>query len=793
MFKVIMKHIYSLFYILFSLSVYSQNLSKDYSIYAKNATKTSNNAKKLAASPFEFCDTDADGFVTINLEEVKKRVLDNSSSQIIRESGIYIGTSSGTIQLVKNLTTNPTVETVCAGLGLPIFDIAYNKNGDTYVCYESRILKINTTNCTIETTYSFDVINNINSLSFDRQSNIYFGGSVSRVYRLDNGNYSKANLWHDFLQGEAAGDFVMYGDKMYVAWDLNGNYLLYEVTVDSNMNYISHKVLGDLPVDTYGLASELGGLYGVTPNKLFRIKINSNSIINEFVLERESGGEWFGAAGKNEAVAFDIKVYETATDAQSQVNALPSMWNNTIPGGQTIYVVIKNTSNQQSETVPVAIKVDVAPSFTQPKNIERCELDANASVFDLNQSIAEIMGSQTNLTVSFHDSEIDATNNNNPLPGLYTISEKYKKVFFRVAGASSNCFSVSSFDLIINESPFFNLPKNLSICDKFPLKFNLRTIALEVMGNQSNVEVTFYESEVDALNSSNSLPILYTFNSTPKYIYFRVTNKLTGCFAVSKFGVTKDLKTVFSNPNNILICKNPNLKYKLDNFDTTTKEILNGHSNDFAGFYKSYNDAVNKTNEIIFPYHVEDNDNKIFFRIENSSFKSCFEVGSFFIFLKSETQNTNIPFTVKTSGWKSERNEIEILASGNYEYSMDGLTYQDVPVFKNLLPGEYQIFIRDRDNCSVISDEVFLMMYRNFFTPNGDGINDYWNIIASAGGVNVEIMIYDRYGKLIKSIKGDSTGWDGNYNNNPMPSSDYWFEIITEKGKKLKGHFSLKR
>ncbi|WP_317174709.1 T9SS type B sorting domain-containing protein [Flavobacterium sp. HJJ] len=54
-------------------------------------------------------------------------------------------------------------------------------------------------------------------------------------------------------------------------------------------------------------------------------------------------------------------------------------------------------------------------------------------------------------------------------------------------------------------------------------------------------------------------------------------------------------------------------------------------------------------------------------------------------------------------------------------------------------------------------------------------------------------MIYDRYGKIMTSLKGDSMGWDGNYNNNPMPSSDYWFELITEEGKRLKGHFSLKR
>jgi gliding motility-associated-like protein len=957
------------------LFVFSQELNNKVS--PKYFGKTAKISKKSATSPFEFCDTDTDGIVSINLEELKNNVLDNHSSQMHVESGVYIGTSSGEIQLVTNLTTNPSKVKVCflGNLGIAVFDIAYNQNGDLYVSYQSSIYKINKTNCTIDNTYTFNVIGNINSLSFDRQSNIYFGGSSTKVYRLDNGNYNQLNVWHDFENGYAAGDFVMFGDKMYIAWVLNGSYLLYEVIVDSNMNYVSHRSVGNLPNGTYGLASELGSLYGVAETKLFRIKLNSDSINNEVILNNDGlGGAWYGAAGKNEAVAFDVKVYETAVDAQNQVNALPANWNNTIPGRQTVYVVIKNTVNQQSETVPVTIKIEITPSYTNPKNIEHCESDTNASLFNINQTVSEIIGSQTNVTVSFHKSEIDAINNSNPLPSLYTISGKYQKVYFRVKNPSTSCFSVSSFDLIINQSPVFTIPKDISICNVFPLNFNLRTVEseiignqsnlkvafyksdldalnnsnpipdintftsnpnsiyfrvtnlltgcfsvshfnlaineppiftmpkdisicerfplnynfkdlesgiignqsnlkvafyksdvdalnnsnslseiytftsnpnsiyfkvtnlstgcfsnssfnlvinqppvftipkdisicdvfplnfnlraveLEIVGNQSNLKVTFYESEVDALNNTNSLPDICTFNNNPNSIYFRVTNVLTGCFSVSKFGFKTDLKVDFSNPKDILICQSPNLKYKLDDFDTKIEEILKGQETiNMAGFYNSYDDAINKINEIIFPYYVEKKENEIFFRIENSLINSCFTVSSFFIYLKAEAQNANIPFSVKTSDWKSEKNEIEIVASGNYEYSMDGLTYQNIPFFKDLLPGEYQIFIRDKDNCSVISEKVFLMMYRNFFTPNGDGINDYWNIIASSGGTNVKIVIYDRYGKFIKNLKGDSIGWDGNYNNNPMPSSDYWFELITEQGKKLKGHFSLKR
>ena len=83
--------------------------------------------------------------------------------------------------------------------------------------------------------------------------------------------------------------------------------------------------------------------------------------------------------------------------------------------------------------------------------------------------------------------------------------------------------------------------------------------------------------------------------------------------------------------------------------------------------------------------------------------------------------------------------------------------------------------------------------YPHYFTPNGDGINDTWYI---AGLQNTDIInIFDRYGKLIKQLKGVEF-WDGTYNQENLPSTDYWFTVdYLENGakKQFKAHFSLKR
>jgi gliding motility-associated-like protein len=86
--------------------------------------------------------------------------------------------------------------------------------------------------------------------------------------------------------------------------------------------------------------------------------------------------------------------------------------------------------------------------------------------------------------------------------------------------------------------------------------------------------------------------------------------------------------------------------------------------------------------------------------------------------------------------------------------------------------------------------------YPYYFTPNGDGINDIWNINDFVKQNEAMIYIYDKYGKLLKLITPDDFGWDGKYNGIELPSSDYWFKAVYKENGKIaefKSHFTLKR
>ncbi|MGJ8685571.1 MAG: T9SS type B sorting domain-containing protein [Nonlabens sp.] len=79
-----------------------------------------------------------------------------------------------------------------------------------------------------------------------------------------------------------------------------------------------------------------------------------------------------------------------------------------------------------------------------------------------------------------------------------------------------------------------------------------------------------------------------------------------------------------------------------------------------------------------------------------------------------------------------------------------------------------------------------------YFTPNQDGFNDLWEVKDPTDKIEV-ISIFDRYGKLLLTQYTAPYLWDGIFNNNTLPSSDYWYQIKLNDGTEITGHFTLKR
>jgi gliding motility-associated-like protein len=174
----------------------------------------------------------------------------------------------------------------------------------------------------------------------------------------------------------------------------------------------------------------------------------------------------------------------------------------------------------------------------------------------------------------------------------------------------------------------------------------------------------------------------------------------------------------------------------------------------------------------------------------------------------SVTKSTTVtvsspPFNTRaevTSDAFASTHTIEVFAEGfgNYQYKLDNGVFQEDPIFRNVLPGTHTVVVTDTNGCGTVRlADIVVIDYPRFVTPNGDGFNDTWNIKEiSIISPDAKVYIFDRFGKLLRELDPNGPGWDGTYNGNPLPSSDYWFRIdYTEDNisKEFKGHFTLKR
>ena len=302
---------------------------------------------------------------------------------------------------------------------------------------------------------------------------------------------------------------------------------------------------------------------------------------------------------------------------------------------------------------------------------------------------------------------------------------------------------------------------------------NLSSFNSYLISNPSNYRFTFYNTQSGAL-SLNSSDLIANFNSynlniLNKIIYVVVTDNF-GCSSIANLDLTLIKTPIITLKEKYYLC---------ENFTVTLTE------NDSFDSYTWSNGALTPS------ITVDEPGNYSLTVTQVNGSVICSTTKEVAVILSN-------PAKIKmfiTQDWTVNNNVINVQVNGlgNYEYSLNNIDYQDSNIFYNLDYGEYTIFVRDKYGCGVVFDDTYLLVYPKIFTPNGDGFNDTWKIKFRDNEQNLKVKIFDKFGKLLKDINNNSEGWNGKFNGQELPSSDYWFTVIRENGKEYKGHFSLKR
>ena len=278
----------------------------------------------------------------------------------------------------------------------------------------------------------------------------------------------------------------------------------------------------------------------------------------------------------------------------------------------------------------------------------------------------------------------------------------------------------------------------------------------------------------------NPIANLTSFNPTtnPQTIYARlVFNSLPNCYETTSFDLIVGQTPFISLQSDYLSCAVApiTIDASLNNLPTTTYS--------WSGGMTSTNSSVTITQPGITNLNV----------IATNTYgtQTCTNTKDVVVTLSQIPKIDHIDMV----DWTENENSITIYTSntGDFEYSLDDNSYQSSNEFSNLLPGLYTVYVSDRNGCGSTQQIVWLLYYKRYFTPNGDGINDTWSIDYSQFETNLKIVIYDRYGKVMTSLDSSRRGWDGTYNGQLMFATDYWFVVYREDGRIHKGHFALKR
>jgi gliding motility-associated-like protein len=753
------------------------------------------------------CDDDTDGFSYFNLTEANSLISNNSVTEAFT---YYLNQSDADSGLVANQIANFINYPNPTALSNEVYVRIENAN----TCYRTAKINLVVSATQIPSTFNLtyevcddklidnDNTNGIASFDFSNAEQLvkdeFPGGGI--------------NLAVTFYTNEA--DALSESNAIP---DISNH----RNETSANIQHIYVRVDSDVVNACLGLGNHITLTVNPLPN------LNS---ISDYALCSDTDFAVFNLPTKNSAVigsqttSILVSYHLTEQDAIDNIAITNSTSYTNISNPQPIFVRaqfdengngIQDVGECYSTDMSFNLVVNHNPIIIQPDVIRICNNQINTD-YDLTERVNQITGGDTSIILSYFETQLDLDNNNpilNPTSYANTLLDRDILVLATEANTCTSIITLSLKTILydnLNQNP---LPIEECEIDNNGFDFfDITRRETEILNGLNAVDFTFtyYENEADAIaGNNNSIASSTNFENTQSVtqtIYARVLPIANECFVVVPITLVVNPVPEIAIDDEYVICLN------------SIDEVINPVNNLFLSTPPI--DTQLSTLEYTFQWYngteAEVNADPVGNIITNATDAAYTPtvVGNYTVFATNIATGCRIPASTSLVGsYPPESISVELLSTsfsnnniievtvigvGEYEYRLDSGLWQSENVFERLTGGEHTVYVRDLLNCNEISEVQIIIDYPKYFTPNGDGINDTWNIKGIATQPNSEIYIFDRYGKLLKQLKANGTGWDGTFNGNKIPTGDYWFvvkynEPFDGTQKEFKSHFSLKR
>ena len=254
------------------------------------------------------------------------------------------------------------------------------------------------------------------------------------------------------------------------------------------------------------------------------------------------------------------------------------------------------------------------PTATSLPDLNVCDADApfddNITEIDLTQLKQDILNGESDVAVTYHNSESDANLNINALGNIFNTSANSQSIYIRIENTTTNCFIVNDLQINVTALTDFNVPSDYNVCDDDTdgndqngfATFDFAIKSQEIINDipNANYSISYHLSQANSESSTAALPINYTNNApTPTEIFVRIEDNVNGCVGFTSFNIQVDSVPV-ANDVSLFQCDEDGIPegFTLFNLNQAFDAITDANPNSELEYYLSQTNAENQNNEI---------------------------------------------------------------------------------------------------------------------------------------------------------------------------------------------------